>query len=85
MVGAASGELVLVDAQNHEASDGIGLYWRYEKFIREGESCVHSVMGVTGAIYAIRRSLFSPLSEGTILDDVAIPMAVVLAGRRVVF
>jgi len=85
-IGAASGELVLVDRQsNKEASDGVGLYWRYEKFIRSCESAIHSVIGVTGAIYAIRKELFVPLSEGTILDDVAIPMAVVLAGRRVIF
>jgi biofilm PGA synthesis N-glycosyltransferase PgaC len=84
-VGAASGELVLVDGQNQEAGDSIGLYWRYEKFIRASESSVHSVIGVTGAIYAIRKDLFHQLSENTILDDVAIPMAVVLAGRRVVF
>jgi biofilm PGA synthesis N-glycosyltransferase PgaC len=84
-VGAASGELVLVDGQNREASDGVGLYWRYEKFIRASESSVHSVIGVTGAIHAIRKSLFCELSENTILDDVAIPMAVVLAGRRVIF
>jgi poly-beta-1,6-N-acetyl-D-glucosamine synthase len=84
-IGAASGELILVDAQNREASDGVGLYWRYEKFIRARESAVHSVMGVTGAIHAIRKTLFRPLSEGTILDDVAIPMSVVLAGGRVIF
>jgi biofilm PGA synthesis N-glycosyltransferase PgaC len=40
---------------------------------------------VTGAIYAIWKSLFRELSEDTILDDVAVPMAVVLAGRRVIF
>jgi cellulose synthase/poly-beta-1,6-N-acetylglucosamine synthase-like glycosyltransferase len=36
-------------------------------------------------LYAIRRELFVPPSNDTILDDMAIPMAVVRAGRRVVF
>ena len=49
------------------------------------ESGIHSVPGATGAIYAIRRELFAPLAAGTILDDVVIPMRIVLAGKRVVF
>jgi cellulose synthase/poly-beta-1,6-N-acetylglucosamine synthase-like glycosyltransferase len=84
-VGAVSGELVLLDAECREASDGVGLYWRYEKKLRSMESDVHSVPGTTGAIYAIRRSLFEPLPEKTVLDDVMIPMRIVLKGRRALF
>jgi cellulose synthase/poly-beta-1,6-N-acetylglucosamine synthase-like glycosyltransferase len=84
-VGAASGELVLLDEQGKETSDATGAYWRYEKGLRAMESGIHSVPGATGAIYAIRRELFVPLPAGTILDDVVIPMRIVLAGKRVVF
>ncbi len=66
-------------------ADGVGLYWRYEKQIRRNESAVGSTMGVTGAIYAMRRSLWRPLPPDTILDDVLVPMRCVMAGRRVVF
>ena len=65
--------------------DGVGLYWRYEKHLRRLESTVGSTLGATGAIYAIRRALWSPLPADTILDDVLTPMRVVLAGFRVVF
>jgi hypothetical protein len=61
------------------------LYWRYEKKLRAMESDIHSVPGATGAIYAIRRRLFAPLTPGTILDDVVIPMRIVLAGKRAIF
>jgi poly-beta-1,6-N-acetyl-D-glucosamine synthase len=84
-VGVASGELVLLDDRKHEASDGAGLYWRYEKKLRVMESAIHSVLGATGAVYAMRRELFSPMEHGTILDDVASPMRAVLAGYRSVF
>ena len=84
-VGAVSGELVLLDEQDKEASDAVGAYWRYEKKLRKLESDIHSVPGATGAIYAIRRKLFVPLALGTILDDVMIPMTIVLAGKRVIF
>jgi cellulose synthase/poly-beta-1,6-N-acetylglucosamine synthase-like glycosyltransferase len=66
-------------------ADGVGLYWKYEKQIRRLESAIDSTLGATGAIYAMRRSLFRPLPPDTVLDDVLTPMRVVLAGFRVVF
>src|SRR5436305_601320 len=66
-------------------TDGVGLYWRYEKQIRRDESATGSVVGATGAIYAMRRSLWQPLPDDTILDDVLTPMRCVMAGYRVVF
>jgi len=63
----------------------VGLYWRYEKMLRRMESDISSVPGATGAIYAIRRDLFEPLPVGTILDDVLIPMRIVLGGKRAIF
>lgn len=85
-VGAVSGELVLTrTADVTAAGDGVGFYWRYEKLIRRSESRADSTVGATGAIYAIRRSLFKPIREDTILDDVLIPMNVVRQGYRVLF
>jgi biofilm PGA synthesis N-glycosyltransferase PgaC len=66
-------------------AEGMGLYWRYEKALRRMESAVGSTLGATGAIYALRRSLWQPLPADTLLDDVLAPMRVVLAGWRVVF
>jgi cellulose synthase/poly-beta-1,6-N-acetylglucosamine synthase-like glycosyltransferase len=84
-VGAVTGELVLVADDGAEAADGVGLYWRYEKALRAMESRIHSTVGATGALYAIRRQLFVPLPEETILDDVMVPLRVVLGGRRIVW
>lgn len=84
-VGCASGELVLGDAASGESSQGMGLYWRVEKLVRELESASGSVVGATGAIYAVRRELLEQVPAGTILDDVLIPMNVVKRGGRVVF
>jgi cellulose synthase/poly-beta-1,6-N-acetylglucosamine synthase-like glycosyltransferase len=84
-VGAASGELMLGDPASGETGEGMGLYWRMEKKIRELESASGSVAGATGAIYCARRRLLDPLPEGTILDDVLLPMQIVRRGSRVIF
>jgi poly-beta-1,6-N-acetyl-D-glucosamine synthase len=84
-VGAVSGELILNGHAGAGVGEGVGLYWRYEKWIRKNESRCSSVIGATGAIYAIRREMWQPLPPMTILDDVYTPMRIALAGRRVIF
>jgi len=84
-VGAVSGELMLGDAANGETGRGMGLYWRIEKRVRELEASAASVVGATGALYAVRRELVAKVPADTILDDVFIPMNVARQGFRVVF
>jgi cellulose synthase/poly-beta-1,6-N-acetylglucosamine synthase-like glycosyltransferase len=80
--GAVSGELEIAGAQSNTGS-GVGAYWKLEKFLRHQEALTDSCIGCSGAIYAIRRSLFEPLPPDTILDDVVIPMRIAIAGYRV--
>lgn len=82
-VGAVSGELFIGDEPDGTASKVS--YWEYEKTVRKAESAFGSVMGVTGAIWAIRRSIFEPYPQAIILDDLYQPMRAVLKGYRVVF
>jgi cellulose synthase/poly-beta-1,6-N-acetylglucosamine synthase-like glycosyltransferase len=84
-VGCVSGALMLGDPESGEAGKGLGRYWRIEKKIRELESESGSVVGATGALYAVRRELLSEIPEGTILDDVYIPMQVARQRKRVIF
>jgi poly-beta-1,6-N-acetyl-D-glucosamine synthase len=89
-VGGVTGELVLDCEDGGRDADsgiaeGVGLYWRYEKWIRRQESAIHSMPGATGAIYALRRSLWQPLPASALLDDVLAPMRAVLQGYRMVF
>jgi len=85
-VGAVSGELMLEAPEGTApAGHGAAMYWRYEKLIRSAESAADSTVGATGAIYAIRRRLFVPIPDDTLLDDVLIPLRIVQQGYRVVF
>jgi biofilm PGA synthesis N-glycosyltransferase PgaC len=82
-VGAVTGELVLEVADGVLA--GVGLYWRYEKWLRRSEGRLHSTVGVSGSISAVRRELFRPIPRGVLLDDLYWPLQVAMQGRRVAY
>jgi cellulose synthase/poly-beta-1,6-N-acetylglucosamine synthase-like glycosyltransferase len=82
-IAAVSGALE-IDAAQSATGSGVDTYWRYEKMLRAAEARFDSCIGCTGAIYAIRRALFTPLPVDTVLDDVVIPMRLAVAGHRVV-
>jgi cellulose synthase/poly-beta-1,6-N-acetylglucosamine synthase-like glycosyltransferase len=79
-IGVASG--LLVQDKDDDPTSGSGLYWTYEKTVRIFESGFRSVPGATGALYAVRRRDFSPMSPSIILDDVELPMEIVRKGLR---
>jgi cellulose synthase/poly-beta-1,6-N-acetylglucosamine synthase-like glycosyltransferase len=83
-VGAVSGDVVLT-GERASLAGSEDLYYRYERALQRLESSLGSLIGVDGALYAVRRELFVPPPADTILDDMAIPMAVLRSGRRVVF
>jgi cellulose synthase/poly-beta-1,6-N-acetylglucosamine synthase-like glycosyltransferase len=72
-VGIVCGRLILTDPETGRNADS--LYWRYETFLKRCESSLGALLGSNGAIYAIRRALFMPIPNQTILDDFVIPLA----------
>jgi biofilm PGA synthesis N-glycosyltransferase PgaC len=84
-VGCVSGELLFIINESSSIQSEMGVYWKYEKWVRKLESLTGSAVGATGAIYAIRRHLFKQLPKGTLLDDVLTPMNIVMQGYRTVF
>lgn len=82
-IGVASGELIIRQGKTH-AEQNIGLYWRYETFIRDRLSSLDSMFGATGPFYAIRRSLAIPIPGDTLLDDMFLPLAAFFRGYRLV-
>jgi cellulose synthase/poly-beta-1,6-N-acetylglucosamine synthase-like glycosyltransferase len=78
-VGLAAGRLELGDGET------TGLYWRIETALRRAESVLGWAHGASGAIYAIRSSLFVPLPRDLLLDDVWTPLHVASTGYRLVF
>jgi cellulose synthase/poly-beta-1,6-N-acetylglucosamine synthase-like glycosyltransferase len=83
-VGGVSGELML-EGDSDSRSNAVGTYWKIEKLVRRLESESGSVIGATGALYAMRRSLYKEIPSAMILDDVVIPMNIIRQGNRVIF
>ncbi len=77
-VGVAAGHLVLAGGESS------GLYWRIESALRQAESRLGWAHAASGAIYAIRTTLFTPLPDGLLLDDVWIPLQAVKRDFRII-
>ena len=82
-VGVASGELVILDSLGREDAN-VGLYWKYEKWMRKRLSRIDSIPGATGCIYAMRSDLASPLPPDCLLDDMHLPMRAFFSGYRLI-
>jgi poly-beta-1,6-N-acetyl-D-glucosamine synthase len=83
-IGAVSGELVMRTASS-STGQSVSAYWKYEKWIRKNEARFDSTVGLTGAIYMIRRADYPGLNSDVILDDFEIPMSIARKGKRVIF
>ena len=82
-VGCVTGQKVCLPTES-SASEGEGLYWRYEAWIKRSESRLNSCLGGNGQILAARRCLVTQIPETS--DDFYIPMRILIStGKRVVF
>lgn len=71
-VGVVCGRLVLTDPKTGRNADS--LYWKYETFLKKCEGRLGALLGANGGIYAIRRELFAPIPDDTLIDDFVIPL-----------
>jgi cellulose synthase/poly-beta-1,6-N-acetylglucosamine synthase-like glycosyltransferase len=77
-------DLIFVKQTAGAVERGQGAYWRYESFLRRCGAIVRTNVVVSGTCYAMRKDLFAEV-PANIGDDLASPLAVTRAGRRVVF
>ena len=81
-VGMVCGYVRLVNPSGGTNQEG--LYWRYEMWLRERESQVHSVTGSNGAIYAVRREAYREV-DPRFGHDMSFPYLMVQNGYRAVY
>lgn len=65
------------------AQPGERAYWAYQNVLKQLEAAIAAPMGVNGAFYGLRRSLWSPLPADAINDDFILPMRMVAGGGKI--
>ena len=83
-VGCATGQLEWFGEDATATSRNEGLYWRYERRVRALESRAGFLTAGTGAILAVRRSCYRPVTSTTGMDHL-LPLFVLEQRRLVVF
>ncbi|HYV24998.1 MAG TPA: glycosyltransferase family 2 protein [Pyrinomonadaceae bacterium] len=83
-VGCVGGRLVYVDHHQSDIGRGAKSYWGYETFLKRHESRARSLIGVSGCLYAVRRSAYVPL-ENDACSDFIIATKMVEQGLRTVY
>lgn len=85
-VGGVAGEKKIFTEDKADASAaGESLYWKYESILKKLDSDLNTAIGAAGELFSIRRALFEPVGQSTILDDFVISMRIVQRGYRIVY
>ena len=82
--GVAGDQRYSTGASDSAAADGERSYWGFDRQMKLWQTVSGNVTSATGAIYAVRRSLFVPVVEG-VTDDFITSTAVIDQGCRLVF
>jgi cellulose synthase/poly-beta-1,6-N-acetylglucosamine synthase-like glycosyltransferase len=83
-VGGVAGEKKVVSLEkNKVASEGEGLYWKYESFLKRIDSAFYSVVGAAGELFSVRTALYENPGRDTILDDFVISLNVCQKGYTI--
>jgi cellulose synthase/poly-beta-1,6-N-acetylglucosamine synthase-like glycosyltransferase len=69
-VGCVAGRLIYVSSTENVTGRGGEAYWDYEVKLRMAESALGSLIGVSGCLYAARRSAYRAINPGLISDFV---------------
>lgn len=83
-VGGVGAELVYVNKNKTAVGEKAGLYWKYEKYLRNKESALTSLIGVSGCAYAMRKDLYENIVP-SLISDFVIAQLIYSKGRRVIF
>ena len=82
--GVAGDQRFLRKGQISQEGVGERSYWDYERMLKVAESRAGNTLCASGALYAIRRSLFRPLPPA-VTDDFCNSTGVIAQGHRLVF
>ncbi len=80
-IGAVAGEKKVLKENNDDASSsGENFYWKYESWIKQLDAAFYSSVAFVGELFAIRKEIFSPMPEDTLLDDFVLSLKTIEKG-----
>ncbi|MCT4647645.1 MAG: glycosyltransferase family 2 protein [Carboxylicivirga sp.] len=83
-VGCVSGEKRIVTHQSDDAATaGEGLYWKYESTLKKWDAELNTAVGAAGELFAVRKHLFKPVENDTLLDDFIISLRIAMKGYKI--
>ncbi len=86
-VGCVAGEKRVADLSGDSgmATQGEGLYWRYESTLKDLDSRLYSAVGAAGELFSVRTDLLEELPDNTLLDDFVLSMRIASHGYKIAY
>ena len=82
--GGVAGEKKVLGSDGHPVR-GEGIYWRYESVMKQLDATFHSLIAAAGELLSLRKQLWTPIPEDTILDDLFVTTMVCRSGLRFLY
>lgn len=82
--GVAGNQIYKTEVSGGSSIDGERAYWNFDRMLKQFQGKSGNTLAATGAIYAIRRSIFRPIPDG-VSDDLFTSTGVIVQGYRLVF
>jgi cellulose synthase/poly-beta-1,6-N-acetylglucosamine synthase-like glycosyltransferase len=82
--GVAGNQIYRTEVSGGSSIDGERAYWNFDRMLKQFQGKSGNTLAATGAIYAIRRSLFGPIPDG-VSDDLFTSTGIIARGYRLVF
>ena len=60
-IGCVAGRLIYENDTDSDIGKGAKSYWNYETFLKKNESRACSLIGASGCLYAVRKSVYRPM------------------------
>ncbi len=82
--GVAGNQVYKTQISGGSSGDGERAYWNFDRMLKRFQGKSGNTLAATGALYAIRRSLFRLIPDG-VSDDFVTSTSVIVQGFRLVF
>jgi len=85
VVGGVGGRYEPKNPKGIDIGFGYMMYWKLERFIRQKESAIDSIIGMNGNIAAIRKGIIHKVDEDLLVEDFNMTVSIRERGFRVLY